>query len=367
VESTVSDVPERQARPRRGRGAASNRTGRFEPRRLDRVDDGWGTIEAEPERLPTTVVPEVCRDPFARNDSPDVPFDVSINPYKGCEHGCVYCFARPTHTYLGLSARLDFETRIFSKPDAPARLRHIFRRPGYVPQVVALGANTDPYQPVERELQITRRIVEVFAEHRHPLTLVTKSQLVLRDLDVLATMARLDLVGVMISITTLDEELARCMEPRATSPRGRLETARRLAAAGVPTGVLASPMIPGLNDTELERILEQAAAVGCRSAGTILLRLPAEVKEIFTEWLHHHYPERAAKVLGLLRQMHGETLYRSEYGLRMRGTGPLAALLQHRFELACRRLGLDARGMELDTSRFRRTPRHGENLDLFDG
>jgi DNA repair photolyase len=353
-------------RPLRGRGAVTNRTGRFEARDRIGVDDGWGTVEAEAPRLATTVTPERTRDPFARNDSPDVPFDRSINPYKGCEHGCVYCFARPTHAYLGLSAGLDFETRIFSKPQAPARLRQALARKGYRPQVVALGANTDPYQPAERDLRITRALLEVLAAHRHPVAIVTKSQLVLRDLDLLVPMAQQRLAAVMISVTTLDRELARRMEPRATSPAGRIETMRRLAAAGVPVGVLASPVVPGLTDAELEGILESAAQAGCRTAGYILLRLPGEVQGLFSEWLRAHYPRKADKVLGLLREMRDGRLYRPGFGTRMTGTGPSAQLLAQRFDLARRRLGLDEHeAFALDVTRFRVPPRPGENLELF--
>jgi len=354
---------------RKGRGAVGNREGRFETRRIQAVDDGWdsGDEEDAPPRLATTVTPEKTRTILSRNDSPDVPFDRSINPYKGCEHGCVYCFARPTHSYLGLSPGLDFETKIFSKPEAARLLREELRRPGYRPEVIALGANTDPYQPAERDLEITRGILEALWEHRHPVGVVTKSSLVLRDLDLLAPMAKMNLAAVFLSITTLDRGLARTMEPRAAAPHRRLETIRALSEAGVPVGVLASPMIPGLNDQELERILEAAASAGARTAGYILLRLPHEVKEIFSEWLATHYPLRAGHVLSLVRQTHGGELYESEFGTRMKGSGPYAEILKRRFETACRRFGLTRRGgTPLDVSQFLVPPRPGDQPGLFD-
>jgi len=352
---------------RKGRGAVSNVEGRFERRRLAPIEDATpaGDEEDAPPRLPTTVTPEVTRTILARNDSPDISFDQSINPYKGCEHGCIYCFARPTHSYLGLSPGLDFETKIFSKPDAARLLREELRRPGYRCQVIALGANTDPYQPVEGDLRITRALLEVLREHRHPVGIITKSSLVLRDLDLLAPMAADRLASVFVSITTLDRGLARTMEPRAASPGRRLETLRALKEAGVPAGVLSSPMIPGLNDSELERILEAAAEAGARSAGYVILRLPHELKQLITEWLETHYPLKAKHVLSLLRQMHGGQLYDGEFGKRMKGTGPYAELLRRRFETACRRLGLSRSPVPLDTSRFEPPRRPGDQLDLF--
>ena len=354
---------------RKGRGAVANREGRFEKRRIEPADYGWdkGGEEEAPPRLTTTVTPEKTRTILTRNDSPDIPFDRSINPYKGCEHGCVYCFARPTHSYLGLSPGLDFETKIFSKPRAAELLRQELRRPGYRCEVIALGANTDPYQPAERDLRITRGILEVLREHRHPVAIVTKSSLVLRDLDLLGPMAEKNLSAVFLSITTLDPRLARTMEPRAAAPARRIETIRALSDAGVPVGVLASPMIPGLNDQELERILEAAASAGARTAGTILLRLPHEVKEIFAEWLAEHYPLKAEHVLSLVRQTHGGKLYDSEFGTRMKGSGPYAELLRRRFDTACRRLGLAQRGgSPLDVSQFRVPARPGDQPGLFD-
>ena len=353
---------------RKGRGAVSNIEGRFERRRIEPADYGWaaGDEEDTPPRLPTTVTPEKTRTILTRNDSPDISFDRSINPYKGCEHGCVYCFARPTHSYLGLSPGLDFETKIFSKPEAARLLREELRRPGYRCEVIALGANTDPYQPAERDLQITRGILDVLREHRHPVGIVTKASLVLRDLDLLTPMAEKGLATVMVSITTLDRGLARLMEPRAASPARRLATIRALTDAGVPAGVLSSPMIPGLNDSELERILAAAAQAGARSAGYVLLRLPHEVRQIFSEWLETHYPLRAAHVLGLVRETRGGKLYDSEFGERMKGTGPYAEILRRRFETACRRLGLSRTPAPLDTTQFRVPPRPGDQPGLFD-
>lgn len=358
----------RRGEVRKGRGAVGNPEGRFETRWLAPGDYGWATGDEEdtPPRLPTTVTPEKTRTILSRNDSPDISFDRSINPYKGCEHGCVYCFARPTHSYLGLSPGLDFETKIFFKPDAARLLREELRRPGYRCEVIALGANTDPYQPADRDLKITRSILEVLQEHRHPVGIVTKGSLVLRDLDILASMAAQRLATVMISITTLDRGLARRMEPRAASPERRLQTLRALTEAGVPAGVLSSPMIPGLNDAELERILEAAAKSGARSAGYVILRLPHELQSIFGEWLEAHYPLRAAHVLNLVRETRGGKLYDSEFGERMKGTGPYADLLRRRFETACRRFGLSRTRLDLDTTQFRVPPRSGDQPGLFD-
>jgi DNA repair photolyase len=348
---------------RRGRGAVSNPTGRFEPHQHAAFDDGWGSLGEPPPPLATVVTEERSRTIISRNDSPDVPFDRSINPYKGCEHGCVYCFARPTHAYLGLSPGQDFETRIVAKPDGPDVLAAELGRRSYRPAVIALGANTDPYQPVERRLGLTRRLLEVLAEHRHPVSIVTKSALVLRDLDLLRELAAAGLASVLLSITSLDPELARRMEPRAAAPHRRLEVVRTLAEAGVPVGVLASPMIPGLNDHELERILEAAATAGARSARYLILRLPHELKQLFHEWLLAHYPDRAARVLALVRDTRGGQLYDATYGVRMRGTGPVADLLAARFKVAARRHGLDGSLPELDTSQFRPPPRG--QLSLF--
>ena len=338
----------------RGRGAVNSPAPRFEPTHVV-LDDGWADDPdfRPPAAVSTSITPEVTRCILAKNESPDVPFDRSINPYKGCEHGCVYCFARPTHSYLGLSPGLDFETKIVSKPDAAARLEEEWRKPSYRCDVIALGANTDPYQPIERQLKITRSLLEVFEAFRHPVCIVTKSNLVLRDLDLLTRLAARRQASVLVSITTLDRALARRMEPRAPTPQRRLEAVAALAEAGVPAGVLAAPMIPGLNDAELERILEAAAAAGAGGADYVLLRLPLEVKEIFSGWLETHYPLRAQHVLNLVRETHGGKIYDPTFGMRMRGSGPYADLLRQRFQRACQRLGLTRRLPPLDTASFR--------------
>jgi DNA repair photolyase len=350
--------------PRKGRGSISNQSGRFEARARHAVDDGWERDDDIPP-LATVLSEDTSRTIIARNASPDVPFDRSINPYRGCEHGCVYCFARPTHAYLGLSPGLDFETRLFFKPDAARLLEAELRRPSYRCDVIAMGTNTDPYQPVERDKRITRQILKVLAAFDHPVGIVTKSALVLRDLDILAPMAARGLAQVCVSVTTLDRDLARRLEPRAATPPRRIETIRALAAAGIPTGVMASPMIPGLNDHELETILGQASAAGAATASYILIRLPLEIADLFSEWLETHAPDRAKRVLGLIRETRGGKTYRSGFGQRMRGTGTYAELLARRFELAVNRLGFNQRRLELDTSRFTRPPITGDQLELF--
>jgi DNA repair photolyase len=354
--------------PRKGRGAVGNPTPRFERESRVAVDDGWQLPEPDdPPPLRTTVTVDTARSIIARNDSPDVPFDQSINPSRGCEHGCVYCFARPTHAYLGLSPGLDFETRLFAKTAAPALLRAELCKPGYACQVIALGANTDPYQPIEREYRITRGVLEVLQEFNHPVCVVSKSALVRRDIDILAAMAAKNLATVAISITTLDRELARRMEPRAATPPRRLETLQALSAAGIPTSVLASPMIPALNDHELDDILAAGHGAGARSANYILLRLPLELTPLFDEWLAAHAPGKAKHVMSLIRQSREGKTYRAEFGKRMTGTGAYAEMLRRRFDTACRRLGLNQRRdtMRLDTTQFRRPPQKGEQLALF--
>jgi DNA repair photolyase len=305
------------------------------------ADDGWGQDPSEDAlRLETTVLPDRTKQLITRNQSPDVPFDHSINPYKGCEHGCIYCFARPTHAYLDLSPGLDFETRLFFKTGVRARLTDELCRRGYVPTPLALGTNTDPYQPVERERRVTREILEVMLECRHPVTLVTKSAGVLRDVDLWSELARLGLASVTVSITTLSRDLKTKLEPRTASPAARLRTLKTLHDAGVPVGVLAAPMIPFINDHELEDILAAACDSGATRANYILLRLPLEVQTLFSEWLDAHYPARKERVLSAIRDTRGGALYRSEFGERMRGTGPVAELLANRFKVAMRRLGL---------------------------
>ncbi len=349
-----------------GRAATANPTGRYERHRVEavEVEDIGGDDEGGPSPA-TQVTVERTRRAISTNDSPDIPFDRSVNPYRGCEHGCIYCFARPSHAYLGFSPGLDFETRIVAKPDAPEALRRELARRGYEPATLALGANTDPYQPVERDQRITRRILEVLSEASHPVSIVTKSALVLRDLDLLSDMAARRLAHVHLSITTLDRELARRMEPRASTPARRLETLRQLTAAGVPTGVLASPMIPGLNDHELEAILEAARDAGASSAGYILLRLPGEVAELFESWLETHYPLKARRVLELVRGTRDGNLYKSAFGERMRGTGAYADMLASRFAAARSRLDLSARPTAFDFSRFGLKPK-GPQLGLFE-
>jgi DNA repair photolyase len=352
---------------RKGRGAASNDSGRFEAEKRVAFDDGWGTADEEPMPLRTTLSVDATRTIIARNDSPDIGFDRSINPYRGCEHGCIYCYARPSHAYLGLSPGLDFESRLFYKPQAAKLLATELSKKGYVCRPIALGSNTDPYQPVERRLGITRAILEILRDFRHPVTIVTKSALIQRDLDILGEMARDRLAMAAISVTTLDRRMARVMEPRAATPERRLETIAALKAAGVPAGVMTAPMIPALNDAELERLLEAAAARGARFAGYVLLRLPLELVSLFEEWLAAHEPGKAKHVMSLIRQARDGKAYRAEWGKRMSGTGAYAELLRIRFRAACRRLDLnksrDAYG--LDTTQFRRPPQKGDQLPLF--
>jgi DNA repair photolyase len=341
-------VPEPQ---RNGRGALSNASSRFDDEKKIRTTDGWD-IEDELPPLRTTLTRDATRTILARNTSPDVPFDRSINPYRGCEHGCIYCFARPTHAYLGLSPGLDFETKILFKPDAAKLLTAELASPKYRPDVIAMGTNTDPYQPVERELKITRSILKVLSDFNNPVGIVTKNHLVTRDIDILADMARRNLAEVFLSVTTLDKTLARDMEPRASAPHRRLDAVRELSAAGIPTGVMTAPMIPGLNDHEMESILEAASEAGATRAGFTVLRLPLEIKDLFDEWLRANRPDRAEKVLSLIRQMRGGALYQAEFGLRMRGEGPIAQLLAARFSAAVKRLGLNKIRYRLDTLRF---------------
>lgn len=354
--------------PRKGRGAVGNPTGRFEREIRHAIDDGWDRLDDDLPPLRTTVTDETPRAIISRNTSPDISFNQSINPYRGCEHGCIYCLARPTHAYMGLSPGLDFETRLFAKPDAPALLEKELGKPGYVPQPIMLGANTDPYQPIERQRRITRGILEVLARYRHPVMITTKSALVVRDLDLLAPMAADRLVGVGISVTTLDTHLARRMEPRAAAPHRRLETITALTAAGVPVTVLTSPVIPFLTDAELESILAAAATAGARSAGYILLRLPLELKELFTDWLAAHAPGKARHVLNQLRDCRDGSLYVADFGSRMRGSGAYAELIAKRFRLACRKNGLndrDAAEKTLTTALFRPPARDARQLALF--
>ena len=334
----------------KGRGAAGNPRGRFDAMRRE-PEPSAGPVAPVPV---TVVATHEARSIIARNESPDIPFSQSINPYQGCEHGCIYCYARPSHAYLGLSPGLDFETRIFAKSNAARLLRAELSRQGYRCDPISLGANTDPYQPAERERRITRGIIEVLDEFHHPLGIVTKSSLVERDIDILAPMAAEGLAEVFVSVTTLSAELARRLEPRAAAPYRRIETIRRLTAAGIPCGVLVAPVIPFLNDRDIERILEQAASAGARRAAHVILRLPHEVNGLFREWLERHYPLRADRVMGRVRDMRGGRDNDPRFGSRMTGEGGYAELIANRFEIACRRLGFNAAaGRRLDTGRFR--------------
>ena len=337
----------------KGRGAASNPEGRFESIARTREDDGWYR-EDEPAPRPDTVVTEErARSIISRNDSPDIHFEQSINPYRGCEHGCIYCYARPSHGYLNLSAGIDFETKLFAKTNAAELLRKELAKPGYVCTPINLGANTDPYQPIERRYKITRSILEVLAEHKHPCTIITKNALIERDLDVLVPMAREHLVHAFVSVTSLDNRLASTLEPRASAPHRRLEAVAHLNEAGVPCGVMVAPIIPMVTDRYVEQILERAAAAGATSAGYTVLRLPYELKDLFREWLDLHVPERAEHVMSLIRQMRGGRDNDARFGSRMRGEGEFAELIRQRFRLACRRYGIGrGRDIALDMSRF---------------
>ncbi len=348
----------------KGRGAISNPGCRYDHAQHEAVDDGW-SAEEDITPLRTTISVDASRSVIARNQSPDVPFTQSINPYRGCEHGCVYCFARPTHAYLGLSPGLDFESRLLVKADATRLLREELSRPGYRCQTIAFGTNTDPYQPIEREWRVTRQLLEVLEECNHPVSIVTKSALVERDLDLLAEMASRRLAEVAISVTTLDRDLARRMEPRAAAPQRRLQTVRRLREAGIPVSVLIAPVIPMLNDAELETVLDAAAEAGANAVAYVLLRLPLEVRDLFYEWLQTHYPLKAARIIARIRDTRGGRDYQAQFGTRMRGQGAVADLIAKRFQIACRRLGLVRAGAQaLDTDAFRR-PSVGAQMDLF--
>jgi DNA repair photolyase len=346
-----SNLPEG---PRKGRGATVNPPNRFEALAAAPFDDGWNTMPADLADLPpltTTLIRDASRSVISYNQSPDIGFDRAINPYRGCEHGCVYCYARPSHAYLGYSPGLDFETKLLFKPDVAELLEKELCKPGYVPRPIALGSNTDPYQPVDRTLKLTRSVLEVLDRANHPVTIVTKSAGVLRDMDILARMAERKLVRVCISVTTLDSTLARRMEPRAATPARRLHAIGCLARMGIPTGVLVAPMIPALNDAEMEKILEAAAREGAKSGGYILLRLPHELKQIFEDWLNRHFPDRARHVLQLIRETRAGGLNQAKFGLRFSGSGVYADMLARRFERAARRLGLESE-VHLDTSQF---------------
>jgi len=348
----------------RGRGARSNSSGRYERETRVLVDDGWTNEDEAPPPLKTEVLRDSSRTIITRNASPDISFDRSINPYKGCEHGCVYCFARPTHAYLGLSPGADFESRIFAKPNAAELLARELAHPGYVPRVMAMGTNTDPYQPLERSLKITRSILEVLRDFRHPVGIVTKSPLILRDIDILGPMAEMGLARAAVSITTLDRKLARAMEPRAATPSRRLEAIAGLTRAGIPASVMFAPVIPALNDDEMEAVLEAAVKAGAASAGYVLLRLPLEIKDLFREWLEEKAPNKAKHVISLIRQMRGGKEYDSQWHTRMKGTGPYAEMIGRRFQMAVKRLALNQERTPLATNLFRRPPKTGDQLKL---
>jgi len=348
---------------RRGRGAGVNPSGRYEALSRHVFDDGWETLEELPP-FKTEVQVERPRNIITRNDSPDISFDRSINPYRGCEHGCIYCFARPTHAYMGLSPGLDFESKLFAKPDAAKLLERELAKDGYQPKTIAIGTNTDPYQPIERQWRIMREILEVLEAYDHPVGIVTKSALVTRDIDILSRMAAKGLAKVALSVTTLDRRLARTMEPRAATPPKRLEAMRTLSEAGVPVSVMVGPVIPGLNDQEIERILDSGVAAGAKEAGYVILRLPLEVSPIFKDWLLRHYPDRFRHVMSLVRSMRGGKDYDSEWGKRMRGSGPYAWQIGRRFEIAAKRLGLNTERRSLRTDLFHSPAKQGEQLVL---
>jgi len=349
---------------RRGRGAVSNASGRYEPAARIPFDDGWLSLDDLPP-FKTVEREERARKIITRNESPDLGFDRSINPYRGCEHGCIYCFARPTHAYHGMSSGLDFETQLFVKPDAPELLRKELAAPSYKPRTIAMGTNTDPYQPIERKWKLTRRILEVLRDANHPVGIVTKSVLVLRDLDILSEMAAKGLAKVALSVTTLDPKLARAMEPRASTPPKRLEAIRELSRAGVPTAIMTAPIVPAINDSEIERLLDAGAANGAVEAGFVMLKMPFEIKDLFREWLREHFPDKEKHVISLVRDIHGGKDYDSTWGLRQTGTGPYAWSIGRRFELACNRLGLNARSYRLTTALFKKPVLRGDQMDLF--
>ncbi len=359
-----TEIPEFPRGRRRGRAAATNAPGRYERHDRVAVDDGWPPGETLPV-LRTEVREERPRSVITRNSSPDVPFDRSLNPYRGCEHGCIYCFARPSHAWLGLSAGLDFETKLIARPGAARQLERELARKSYRPKVLAIGTNTDPYQPIERDRAIMRAVLEVLAAHRHPVGIVTKGTLIERDIDMLADMAGQGLAQVGISVTTLDPDLSRKMEPRAPAPARRIETIRALSAAGVPVRIMVAPVIPALTDPELEAILAKGAAAGAQAASWVMLRLPHEVAGLFRDWLSEHFPLGAARVMARVREMHGGKDYSPDWGRRMRGEGHYARLIAARFELAVKRLGL-AKGLpDLRSDLFRVPPKPGDQMELF--
>jgi DNA repair photolyase len=349
---------------RRGRGATFNPDARYEPHRREDFSDGWDLLD-EPAPLNTEVTIEKPRVIITKNDSPDISFDRSINPYRGCEHGCVYCFARPTHAYQGLSPGIDFETKLFAKPNAPELLEKELAKPGYKPAVMAMGTNTDPYQPIERKFRITRGVLEVLSRTNHPVGIVTKSGLITRDIDILGPMADRSLAKAAVSITTLDPKLARRMEPRAPTPKKRLDTIRQLAEAGIPVAVMVAPIMPAITDHEIEDILQAAYAAGARSAGYVLLRLPHEIKDLMHGWLGEHYPDKLKHVFSLLEQSRGGKAYDSKWGQRMTGVGPYAWMIGRRFETAAERYGFNKQRRPLRLDLFTPPKPHTAQLALF--
>lgn len=354
------------ARKQKGRGAVSNVDGRFERHIHQAVDDGWinQLLDDEPPRVKTTLGIDGARSVITRNQSPDVPFDRSINPYRGCEHGCVYCFARPTHAYLGLSPGLDFETRLFWKPDAARLLRKQLSSKSYTPAPIVIGTSTDPYQSVDRDKQLTRSIIKVLSDCQHPFSLITKSALVTRDIDLIAPMAAQNRASAAVSVTSLDHRLSNLLEPRASAPHRRLDAIRKLSDAGIPVTVLCAPIIPGLNDMEIEKIVAACKDAGARSISHIVLRLPLEIADLFEEWLEAHYPNRKAKIMSLIRQMRDGATYQSQFGTRLRGTGPIADLIATRFKAARKKHNLIPRSLDLDCSGFKRPSANGQ-MSLF--
>lgn len=354
-------------RHRKGRGAGSNKSSRFTEFDVETIDDGWYQENSETENsIKTQIFVDKTKKILTRNKSPDVPFNVSINPYKGCEHGCAYCFARPTHAYLDLSPGLDFETKIFAKPDAAKLLRKELDNPRYKPEVIALGANTDAYQPVERKLKVTREILEILREYRNPVAIITKSALVERDIDILSEMARQNLVKVTVSVTTLDNDLSRRLEPRAAAPHRRLETIRRLSDKGIPVGILFAPVIPMLNDNEMEKILKQTAQAGALSAGYVMLRLPHELKQLFQEWLDTHYPLKTKRIMNIIRDMRDGREYNPQFHTRQTGKGVFADLFWQRFSRAAEKLSLLDDNLELTTELFTQPDNFQKQLDMFE-
>ena len=349
----------------KGRGARSNATSRFVSAQREAFDDGWTLEDPQPAQIQTVVLPDRAKTIITRNSSPDIHFDRSINPYRGCEHGCIYCFARPNHAYLGLSPGLDFETRLFFKPEAARLLKAELSRKGYEPRHIQIGADTDPYQPLERKLRVTRQVLEVLRAFNHPLTIITKSNLISRDADILGVMGKAGLARAAMSITTLDRKLARSMEPRAATPQRRLDAVRTLTDAGCPVTVMFAPVIPGLNDHELEAVLEASAQAGATAAGYVMVRLPLEIADLFQEWLKSDHPDRAERVMSLIRQTRRGKTYTADWGVRGRGEGPLADLVAARFRAARRRYGLERPRESLNLAAFRVPPMTGDQMDLF--